>query len=684
MNKTFNLTSTFKSEPQEDGSIMVRGMASTNAFDRAGDSISAEAWTKGGLGNFEKNPIILFNHDYNRPIGRATKVTPTADGLHMEAKISKHADCADLIKDGVLGAFSVGFKVKDADYLEETDGLMIKDAELFEVSVVTVPCNQAATFSLSKSFDSEQDYEDFKKTFKSEEDSSLMETDMSEETKTPEIDLDAFAKKVAEETAAKIAIRQAEEKAAVEAEAKAAAEAEAQKAAEQADAEKAAVEQQEKVETSIRTGIESGTEKLAEDLRKEFQAEQANTAEILEKYKAELEEKSAELEAMHNSKRQFSDRSQPGDLSAGGREILEAKILGNLTRKGWETDFAQGVINKYGAGVAAASANIAPLLDIETATQFERELLLELKVASAFREIAVNSTKTVLPLMPDSVTATFGTGSETDETNSPATLQGNANGTAQGAATFNALQKTITAARMTSTSYITNDTEESTLVALLPMIREGMVRAHARAMDKMCISGHSGAAGAAASGLIGAFGLFSNSLQVTGTSTAGITQSGAGADSLIGQDILRMRATMNKYGLNPADLMLIVSYTAYNDLLSDINFQDVTEVGSDLAIKRTGVVGSIFAIPVVVADDAALATDKNVATAIEPCAILVNVPNYIIPRMKGVSLETEYQVGNQRTAIVASQSVGFEELFAGDAATVGKPVSIIRYQNGTQ
>ena len=74
----------------------------------------------------------------------------------MEAKISKHAECADLIKDGVLGAFSVGFKVKDADYLEETDGLMIKDAELFEVSVVSVPCNQAATFSLAKSFDSEK------------------------------------------------------------------------------------------------------------------------------------------------------------------------------------------------------------------------------------------------------------------------------------------------------------------------------------------------------------------------------------------------------------------------------------------------------------------------------------------------------------------------------------------------
>ena len=236
------------------------------------------------LGNFEKNPIILFNHDYNKPIGRATKVTPTADGLHMEAKISKHAECADLIKDGVLGAFSVGFKVKDADYVQETDGLQIKDAELFEVSVVSIPCNQAATFSLAKSFDSQQDYEDFKKTFKSEEDSSSMETDMSEETKTPEVDLEAFAKKVAEETAAKIAMTQAEQKAADAEAAKAAEEAEAQKVADEAEAQKAAEEQQEKVESSIRTGIESGTERLVEDLRKEFAEEQANTEEIIQKY----------------------------------------------------------------------------------------------------------------------------------------------------------------------------------------------------------------------------------------------------------------------------------------------------------------------------------------------------------------------------------------------------------------
>ena len=170
MDKVFNLTSTFKAFEDEDGSVSITGMASTKDFDRAGDTIVPEAWSKGGLKSFEKNPIILFNHDYNKPIGRATQMKVTENGLELKAKISKSApdSVSQLVKEGILGAFSVGFRIKDADYLEETDGLKIKDAELFEVSVVSVPCNQAATFSLAKSFDSEQDYEDFKKTFKSE------------------------------------------------------------------------------------------------------------------------------------------------------------------------------------------------------------------------------------------------------------------------------------------------------------------------------------------------------------------------------------------------------------------------------------------------------------------------------------------------------------------------------------
>ena len=80
MEKIFNLTSTFKAFEEDDGGVHICGMASTSDFDRAGDTIDAGAWTKGGLNNFEKNPIILFNHDYNKPIGRATGLKVTEHG----------------------------------------------------------------------------------------------------------------------------------------------------------------------------------------------------------------------------------------------------------------------------------------------------------------------------------------------------------------------------------------------------------------------------------------------------------------------------------------------------------------------------------------------------------------------------------------------------------------------------
>ena len=192
------------------------------------------------------------------------------------------------------------------------------------------------------------------------------------------------------------------------------------------------------------------------------------------------------------------------------------------------------------------------------------------------------------------------------------------------------------------------------------MIREAMVRAHARAIDKMVISGNGGS-GAGASGVLDAA---SGTQAVTGT-----------GDTLTGDDILAARVTMKKYGLNPADLALACSFTAYNDLLADAGFQDVTDVGSDLAIKRTGVIGSIFAIPVIVTDEAGL-SDNRTGTNI--CACLFNHRNFVIPRLRGVSVETEYQVGNQRNAIVASQSLGFESLVAGNA-TVGLPSVALRF-----
>ena len=648
MEKVFNLTSTFKSEAQDDGSVMIRGMASTAEFDRAGDSISADAWTKGGLNNFEKNPIILFNHDYSRPIGRAKKVTATNEGLHLEAKISKSAgDVAELVKDGVLGAFSVGFRVKDADYVEETDGLRIKDAELFEVSVVSVPCNQAATFSLAKSFDSKTEYEDFKKTFTNSDGAQVQkEIQMSEETNQP-VDLEAFAKKVAEETAAKIAMKQAEQKAAEEAVQKEVEE----KAA--ADAE-AAAQQEEKVQTAIKVGVESGAERLVKDVEAKLAEKDAEMSEVLKQHEADLKEKAEEIEKMRDSKRVFENRGR-GYVTKWGKYFPAAHILGKITRKGWDTSFGKDVLQKAGVTYdATTSAGI----DVSVSQAFEEEVRLEQKVAPLFREIQVSSGATVLPIAPDTENANWNaTGLET-----AANLLEE-----KGASdnNYNVNRVLLQAFRLVSGTFISNDTDEQVVISVLPIITSALARAHAKAIDSAILLGNSsfvGIVGGAGTDGAGSF-LALDSAKVA-DKDASVTN---GDDSITGANLLSIRSEMGKYGVNPADVAYIVPIDQYYELIGDAAFSDVSEVGSDTAMKLVGAVGSMYGSPVVASDAlASQLAETGAITTSAACA--VNVRNYVIPRLKGVSIETDYEVAGQRTAIVAAQSLGFNELVAGDGS----------------
>jgi HK97 family phage prohead protease len=606
------------------------------------------------MSNFEKNPIILFNHNYDKPIGRATGLKAGPNGLEMEAKISKHADCANLIKDGVLGAFSVGFRVKDADYLEETDGLRIKDAELFEVSVVSVPCNQSATFSLAKSFDSMSEYEDFKKTFTNSDGTKVQkEIQMSEQAQQP-VDLEAFAKKVAEETAAKIAMKQAEVKAADEA---------VQKAAdEKAAAEAVAKTQQEtEVKTAIAKGVETGAELLLNDIRKEFESEKANTTEIIEKYKKDLEEKAAEIEAMQNSKRDFSGRSGQKQLTAFGQEFLQAKVLGAITGKGYETQFSKELLEK--AGVDYTSTTAAGI-DVIVSQQFEEEVRQAQKIAPAFREIAVSSGATVLPLAPDAGAATFSAAGITASANQLSDAGDN---------NYTVSQVILQAHRLIAGTFISNDTDEQTVVTLLPIVTSALARAHAVAIDKAILVG-AGAANISV-GLTGNNGTDNTSGFATVSGQTALDASGAG--EVTPANLLAMRKEMGKYGLDPSRVAFVVPTDVYYELIDASGFTDVTEVGNDLATKRIGVVGSVFGSPVIATDQ--LAQNLGAGGAVTTTAALaVNVDNYVLPRLKGVNIETEYSVKDQQNVIVASQSLGFNELFAN--AGTNKPSIFWPYQ----
>lgn len=673
MEKIFNLTSTFKAlSEDDDGGVHICGMASTADKDRANDVISSEAWTKGGLANFEKNPIILFNHNYDKPIGRATGLKVTENGLELKAKISKSAPdhVAQLIKEGILGAFSVGFRVKDADYIQETDGLKIKDAELFEVSVVSVPCNQAATFSLSKSFDSMAEYEEFKKTFKSTNREDLAgqflakedvkassvasdspdgakpaqkEIKMSE-VNTPEIDLEAFAKKVAEETAAKIAMKQAEEKAAAVEAAKQADE----KAAEEAT-QKAA--QEEEVKSAIQFGIESGAERLMGDLQAKLNEKDAKIDEVIKGFAAQLEEKNDELAKIRESKRVFGDReSRDGDLSKWGKDFMHAHLLGVMTGKGITgTNFGRAVFEKAGMAYDSTDPNIAT----EVSRQIEKEIVLNLRTAQLFREVQINTASQVLPIQTDTNTAVFQTG--------PATAGNLENRTQVSANTFQASQVVLQAYRLISQTFMDNHVDEEVLVNLMPMLVDSVSRAHARAVDNAIING--------AGSITGIEG-FATASSGAALDLDGATIAAGNSATLTAAMLLQARKDMGKYGVMPADVAYIVSQKRYYDLLADPEFADITDVGSDIATKITGTIGAVFGSPVIISDN--FETEENGASV----AYAVALRNYVIPRLRGVTVEQDYEVGNQRRVIVATQSLGFNELVA-DAAGNRSAVKVV-------
>ena len=663
MQKIFNLTSTFKSvEEADDGSVNIKGYASTNDTDRAGDVIDKEAWEKGGLDNFSNNPIILFNHDYNRPIGRATGLETDDRGLKLTANISKSAgDVTNLVKEGILRAFSVGFRVRNADYIEETDGLKISDAELFEVSVVSVPANQAATFSVAKSFDTQSEYDEWKKQFvkiteaKQPQDadeslSSRKENEMSKETEN--FDLEEFAKKVAGETAAKIAMQQAEQKAAEKAE--------AEKAAEEAAAQEAELEQKKAEVKAIVEAGTSGAEELVSDLEKRVDENMSNVEEVVDSLKAELKEKSEEIMKIRESKRIFGDRQSNNVTEAFAKDYEDAWLLSKAVgaRSIEDTRYGKSVIEKQNAhsGVAVSSADFEQTVS----TNIERDIQNALVLAPLFREIAMTSATQILPILPDSGYAEF-TSNQAATGSSPhgnLAQRGDTYGSPYGG--IDLTERTLSTKKLISTSYLGNETEEDAILPVLPLIRESMVRSHARAVENSILAGDDadGAFGTSGASYEGLLHLARNDSAFTQSTTA------FASDSLTALQLLAARKNMGKYGVDPSEVIYIVSQTGYYQLLEDAEFQDVNLVG-DAASKLSGEIGQVFGSRVLVCDEfASAAVSKFHAVAVYP-------RNYVVPRLRGITVESDYEVVNQRRVLVASQRIGFQDLIDGATSKWG-------------
>jgi HK97 family phage major capsid protein len=302
------------------------------------------------------------------------------------------------------------------------------------------------------------------------------------------------------------------------------------------------------------------------------------------------------------------------------------------------------------SGVGVSSADFEQTVS----TNIERDIQLELVLAPLFREIPMQSATQIIPILPDAGYAEF-TSNQTASGSSPhgnLEERGDAYGTPF--AGVDLTERTLSTKKLISQSYLGNETEEDAILPILPLIRESIVRSHARGIENALLVGDH------ADGVYGTSGATFDGLIALAVADSNTTTSGTAfaSESLTAADLLNARKKMGKYGINPADVTYIVNSTEYFNLLSDAEFQDVNLVGN-MATKLNGEIGEVFGSKVIVCDEFATpAVSKFYA-----CAVYTK--NYVMPRLRGVTIESDYEVANQRRVLVASQRLGFTDLIDG-------------------
>lgn len=635
-NKVLFLNSSFtKSEPTTtDGNeevLTIKGYASTNDVDRHGDIVPASVWEK-GIQNYLKNPVILAYHNHSAPIGRMTEHTVDENGLLVKARISAAAgDVYNLVKDGVLTAFSIGFRIVDAEYNSALELFVVKELELHEISVVSVPANQNTLFSLSKAFDTAEEFKSFKMQFANPSDSAKgLEASgeaKSDITKELEMTPEQLQKMLAD--AATAAADQAT-KSLLAAQEKAAAE-KAAAAATQAD-----LDAKIKAAVALATPTTTGAEALLAEVEKRFAAQADETKSVVAGLEASLKEKAAELEAIQKSRMQFTD-GKAGEMSYADKEkaVILAKMAGR-TLEG--TKFGREMVQKYGAHVPSAT------WELEVSTNMENEVRRRLVVAPNLRGITMQTNVMTIPVNPEAGVATW--------------MANTAFGTtaSAGAEQTHALKEiTLNAYKVATNEYVAYEEEEDALLAIMPVIRDAMVRRVARAVDRAMLRG-------AGSGSDPVKGL------ATYDAVSAVTLDISDAAKMTVAKLQAMRRDLGAWGLDPSELVYIVSTEGYYDLLEDTNFLTVDKVGQQ-ATLLTGQIGAVGNTPVIVsAEFADKAADAVGAICFAP-------GNFLVGNQRGLRVDTQDLVETQRRVMVASLRTGMTQV----TTNLGPAVSALRF-----
>lgn len=96
-------------------------------------------------------PALLWMHDPTQPIGIWQQIREDSNGLKVEGRLAlraqKGAEAYELLKIGALSGLSIGYRVVSSRIDGTRKARLLTDVDLFEISLVTFPANEAARVS---------------------------------------------------------------------------------------------------------------------------------------------------------------------------------------------------------------------------------------------------------------------------------------------------------------------------------------------------------------------------------------------------------------------------------------------------------------------------------------------------------------------------------------------------------
>ena len=140
----------------DDDAREITGIATTPDTDRMGDIVEP-------LGaKFAAELPLLWQHQHDSPVGTVKFGKPTKAGIPFRASIAKIAtdgklkELVDLawesVKAKLVRGVSIGFRALEYSFMDN-GGVRFSEVEIYELSLVTIPANAAATIQTIKAMD---------------------------------------------------------------------------------------------------------------------------------------------------------------------------------------------------------------------------------------------------------------------------------------------------------------------------------------------------------------------------------------------------------------------------------------------------------------------------------------------------------------------------------------------------